>query len=112
MERLNYFKQFHNISDIDYHSLIECLKTRSFKKGSFIIARGEIQRELYFVKSGVQMSYFDSGDKVFTLNFTHYPHLCAIAESFSFQVASKYHIVCLTDSELEYISYEKFAKFN
>ncbi|HWV73309.1 MAG TPA: Crp/Fnr family transcriptional regulator [Pseudosphingobacterium sp.] len=110
MERYEFFKQFHDISITDYHLLTDCLKTRSFKKGDFITVPGQIQRELYFVKSGVQMSYFDTGDKIYTLAFTYFPHLCAIAESFSFQVPSKYFLVCLTDSELEYITHDTLQK--
>ncbi|MFX1706674.1 Crp/Fnr family transcriptional regulator [Chitinophaga sp. CC14] len=105
MERYEFFRQFHDISITDYHLLTDCLSTRSFKKGEFITVPGQIQRQLYFVKSGVQMSYFDTGDKIYTLAFTYFPFLCAIAESFSFQVPSKYFLVCLTDSELEYITY-------
>lgn len=107
MERYEFFKGFHDISVADYQLLTDSLKPRSFKKNDFITVPGQIQRDLYFVKSGVQMSYFDTGDKIYTLAFTHFPYLCAIAESFSFQVPSKYHLVCLTDSELEYISYNE-----
>lgn len=106
MERYEFFKQFHNISIADYHLLTDCLKTRSFKKGDFITIPGQVQRDLYFVKSGVQMSYFDADDKIYTLSFTYFPYLCAIAESFSFQIPSKYYLVCLTDSELEYITFD------
>ncbi|WP_316812571.1 Crp/Fnr family transcriptional regulator [Pedobacter heparinus] len=110
MERYEFFKQFHHISLAEYHLLTDCLKTKSFKKGDFITVPGQIQRELYFVKSGVQMSYFETGDKIYTLVFTYFPHLCAIADSFSFHVPSKYHLICLTDSELDYISYENLQK--
>jgi CRP-like cAMP-binding protein len=110
MERYEFFRGFHDISITDYHLLTDCLKVRSFKKGDFIIVPGQIQRDLYFVKSGVQMSYFDTDDKIYTLAFTYFPYLCGIAESFSFQVPSKYTLVCLTDSELEYLSYANLQK--
>ncbi|RBL88350.1 Crp/Fnr family transcriptional regulator [Chitinophaga flava] len=106
MERYHYFRQFHDISLADYHLLIENLQHRSFKKGDSIIVPGQIQRDLYFVKSGVQMASFE-GDKTYVIDFSYFPFLCAIAESFSFQVPSKYFLTCLTDSELEYISYEQ-----
>lgn len=110
MERYTFFKQFHDINLTDYRLLTDCFKTRSFKKGDFITVPGQTQRELYFVKSGVQMSYFDSGERIYTLAFTYFPYLCAIAESFSFQVASKYHLICLTDSEMEYITHGNLLK--
>ncbi len=106
MERYEYFKQFHDISLADYRLLTDNLKPRSFKKGDCITVPGQVQRELYFVKSGVQVAYFDSGDKTYVIDFSYSPNLCAIAESFSFQVPSRYFLTCLTESEFECLSYE------
>lgn len=110
MERYHYFKQFHDIGPADYHLLMDNLQPRSFKKGDAIVVPGQIQRELYFVKSGVQMAHFDTDDKTYVIDFSYFPALCAIAESFSFQVPSKYFITCLTDSEMEYLTYEQLQK--
>ena len=106
MERHEYFKLFHNIGSADYNLLSDNLKTKTFKKGDFITVSGQIQRELYFVKSGVQMSYFDTDNKTHVIAFTYPPNLCAIPESFQFQIPSKYFLSCLTDSELEYITFD------
>ena len=38
--------------------------------------------------------------------FTYHPNVCAIPESFAFQVPSKYFLSCLSRSEMEYISYD------
>lgn len=107
MERYEYFKLFHDIGKDDYELLTKNLKTSKFKKGDFITVAGQVQKELYFVKSGVQMSYSDADDKTHVIAFTYSPNLCAIPESFSFQTPSKYFITCLTDSELEYIAYNE-----
>jgi CRP-like cAMP-binding protein len=110
MNRHDYFKLFHNINTTDYNLLTEKFQTKTFKKGDFITVPGQIQQELYFVRSGVQMSYFDTGDKIYTLGFTYFPLLCGIAESFSFQLPSKYYLTCLTDSELDYITFDNLQK--
>jgi len=107
MERYEYLKLFHNISTADYDLLAQNLKTKTFKKGEMMTVAGQIQRELYFVKSGVQMSFFDSDDKIHVMAFTYPPNLCAIPESFQFQTPSKYFLTCLTDSELEYITFDE-----
>jgi CRP-like cAMP-binding protein len=52
------------------------------------------------------MSYFDSLNKTHVIAFTYYPNLCAIPESFSFQVPSKYFLTCLSNSEMEYLTYD------
>lgn len=110
MERAEFFKQFMSLSSGDYALLTENLKSRSFKKGAVIITPGQTQRELYFVKTGIQMSWFDSENKTHVIAFTYYPDLCAIPESFSFQTPSKYFLTCLTDSELEYITYAELQQ--
>lgn len=106
MERHEYFKCFYDIGQADYNLLTQHLKTKTFKNGDFITVPGQIQRELYFVKSGVQMSFFDADNKTHVIAFTYPPNLCAIPQSFSFQMPSKYFLTCLTDSELDYITYD------
>ena len=107
MERHDYFNLFHGINAADYNLLIHYFKSRNFPKGHFIIRPGQVQKELYFVKSGVQMSYFDADDKVHVIAFTYYPDLCAIPESFQLQQPSKYYLRCLTDSEMDYITFDE-----
>lgn len=110
MEQFEYFKKFHNIDRADFNLLTEKLKTKSFKKGEFLTVPGQVQKELYFVKSGVQMSYFDAENKTHVIAFTYSPNLCAIPESFSFQTPSKYFLSCLTDSELAYITFDELQR--
>ncbi|AKK71961.1 cyclic nucleotide-binding protein [Chryseobacterium gallinarum] len=110
MERLEYFKLFHDIGTADHDLLTRNLKTKTFKKGDFITLAGQTQRELYFVKTGVQMSYFDTDSKTHVMAFTYPPNLCAIPESFQFQTPSKYFLTCLTDSELDYITFDELQK--
>jgi CRP-like cAMP-binding protein len=104
-DQLDYFRLFYPISIADHELLLTHFKPRSFKKGEYLTTPGQIQKDLYFVRSGVQMSYFDHGDKTHVIAFTYPPNPCAIPESFSFQAPSKYFLKCLTDSEFEYISY-------
>lgn len=106
MERYDYFKLFHNIDKENYDLLNDKLKSRDFAKGEFITVPGQTQKELYFVKSGVQMSFFDTEFKTHVVAFTYPPNLCAIPESFSFQTPSKYFLTCLTDSKMDYITYD------
>jgi CRP-like cAMP-binding protein len=110
MGHIEYFKGFHSLNSADCNLLIGKLKPVFFKKGEIIIVPGQIQRELYFVKSGVQMSYLDTDTKTHVIAFTYYPNLCAIPESFSFQTPSKYYLTCLADSQMEYLTYEELQQ--
>lgn len=101
-----FFNTFHEISESNYQLLTDNLKTRTFKKGDRIVVQGQVQRELYFVKKGVQMSFFDAEEKTHVIAFTYPPGLCAVPDSFQFQVPSKCFLTCLTASELDYITYD------
>ncbi|MCE2733512.1 MAG: Crp/Fnr family transcriptional regulator [Cyclobacteriaceae bacterium] len=110
MELQQYLTHFHTLSATDIQLLLTFLKPKAFKKGENIIQAGQIQRELYFVKKGVQMSYFEAESKTHVIAFTYPPNLCAIPESFSFQTPSRNFLTCLTDSEFEYISFNDLQK--
>lgn len=64
MDRYAYLCQFHPIPPADYALLEAKLRPRSFRKGEFIVVPGEVQRELYFVREGVQMSYAETDKKL------------------------------------------------
>jgi CRP-like cAMP-binding protein len=110
MNRHEYFKLFYDIGKDEYDLLSINLKTKVLKKGDFITVPGQIQKELYFVKRGIQMSYFEAEHKTHVIAFTYPPNLCAIPESFSFQIPSKYFLTCLTDSEMEFITFDELQK--
>jgi CRP-like cAMP-binding protein len=110
MEQLEYFRLFYDLSEADYGLLTRNLRSKKFAKGDFITVAGQTQRELYFVKKGVQMSFFDAGNKTHVIAFTYPPNVCAIPESFSFQSPSTYFLTCLSDSEMEYISFHQLQK--
>lgn len=52
------------------------------------------------------MAYFESGNKQHVINFTYAPYPCAIPGSFMLQKPATCYLKCLTESELNYISYE------
>lgn len=51
------------------------------------------------------MSYFNSDNKTHVIAFTYPLCPCLVPESFQFQTPSKYFLTCLSDSEMNYISY-------
>jgi CRP-like cAMP-binding protein len=110
MDQLAYFRLFHPINLSDLELLNETLKPRNFKKGDFIINPGQVQKELYFVERGIQMSYFETDTKTHVIAFTYEPNLCAIPESFCFQKPSQYYLKCLTDSQMKYLTFDELEK--
>ena len=88
----------------------ENFKTKCFKKGAHIIEPGQIEREIFFTKKGIQMYCFDTESKMNIIGFSYPPNFCAIPESFFLQKPSKYYLSCLTDSELYYLTFEELQK--
>ncbi len=106
MTRYEYFKHFFKTDTVAFNLLTDNLRNKTYNKGDFITVPGQVQKEMFFVKSGVQMSYFDADSKTHVIAFTYPPDLCTIPESFSLQTPSKYFLTCLTDSEMDYITFE------
>jgi CRP-like cAMP-binding protein len=107
MDQLSYFRLFHNLPGEDFIKLESQLGKKSLKKNEFITQPGQIQKELLFCEEGVQMSYFETDDKVHVIAFTYPPNPCAIPESFNSQTPSRYYLKCLTDSSFKCISFER-----
>ena len=105
IDRLDFLRSIHPIKNEEYELLISKMRTRKFKKGENVIAPGQIQHELYFIKSGVQMCHVDTDTKTHVLAFTYYPNICSIPGSFSTQMPSKYFFTCMADSEMECLKY-------
>lgn len=106
MTHHEYFNRFHAITEAEYELLVSRFKAKSFAKDEPLLVPGQVQREVYFVKQGVQMAYVDAGKKQHVLAFTYSPNLCANPESFHAQTPSQYFVTCLTASEVEAITFD------
>ncbi len=109
-DRLGYLRMFHPISRETFELLMSEVKTKTFQKGSQLVVPGQIQKELYFVESGIQMSHFESEKKTHVIAFTYPPNVCAIPESFTLQKEAPYFLTCLTDSTMHCLSFETLQR--
>lgn len=107
MELYNFLSSFHPITKDEYAALEKKLKYISYSKGENITVPGQVQKNLFFVQSGVQMSFTETEKKLHVIAFTYTPSLCAIPESFFFQKPSAHFLTCLTDSSFQYISFDE-----
>jgi CRP-like cAMP-binding protein len=98
-----YLRQFGSLSDDVAACLTDNLQHKSCKKGTHLVVPGQIPQELYFVRQGVQMSYFISEKKTHVIAFTYPPNVCTIPGAFTFQTPASYYLSCLSDSELAYL---------
>jgi CRP-like cAMP-binding protein len=110
MDLLKSFKRFYDIDQESYDLLISKFTAGRFKKGSFLVRPGQIEHNFYFVNKGIQMAYFDSGEKQHVINFTYPPYPSAVPESFMLQRPATYYLKCITESEFDYISYSSLQQ--
>ncbi|MCR9017009.1 Crp/Fnr family transcriptional regulator [Aquiflexum gelatinilyticum] len=96
-----------HLSASDKELLYSRLKPVFIKKGEYITLPGQVQENLYLVHSGVQMSFFENEKKMHVVAFTYSGEMCAVPESFFFQKPSRYAIKCLSDSEMNSISFSE-----
>lgn len=105
MSLLNFLQSFHKISTKDYDFLVGHFKEKSFRKGEMMVNEGEVQKEIYFINAGVQMSYYEKGNKLHVVAFTYPPNICGIPESFMLQQPARYFLTCISDTQAYALSY-------
>ncbi|MFA7327053.1 MAG: Crp/Fnr family transcriptional regulator [Candidatus Kapaibacterium sp.] len=102
-----YFDMIHPISDDIYNEYISHWEEVSIPKNTIMTWENEVQKYLYFVKSGVQKSYYINEGKEEIIEFTYSPSFTGIPESFITQSPSKYFLATITESTFLRISYSK-----
>jgi CRP-like cAMP-binding protein len=76
-------------------------------KKTLLTASGKTERYIYFVKEGIQKSYYLNDGKQHIMFFAYHPSFSGVMESFFTQTPSKYYLETITDSTLLRLSYEK-----
>lgn len=97
---------YHAIPDSDKRIFRAHCDVKQFNKNDFILIDGDVQTNLYMVKTGVAMMYGDQSDKMEVIDFAYANRFCVDIDSFSTQSSSNYCIKCLEACEVEWISYD------
>mgnify|MGYP000973064909 CR=1 FL=1 len=106
MDSHSFLNTFHTISQKEFEALQAKLHSRTYKKNERLVTTGQVQKYLFFIKSGVQMCHFEQDVKTHVFAFTYPPNLCAIPNSFSEQIPSKYCFTSITESVVDCLSFE------
>lgn len=94
------------LSDRETDLFRQHLRYKKADKGSFLVQSGAVQHDLYFIESGIQMSYYEAKNDVQVMAFTYFPGITAVPDSFLMQQPSPCCLTCLTDSSLYALSYD------
>ena len=90
--------------------LLGKLSPLAVKKGEFLIAAGQVQKELMFVYKGVQVTCFDNDGDEHIITFSYPLSLAGIPDSFFYQTPSEDSIRALTDSEFGCLSFQRLQE--
>ncbi len=103
----DYLTHIYRIEDQILEEYISCWTTYNIPKKTIMTAPGETERFFYFVRKGIQKSYFQNEGKQHVIAFAYAPSFSGIPESFFTQTPSKYFLETITDSTFLRISFEK-----
>ena len=101
---------YQHIPPDDRDQFVHSVITFEKKKGDFLLFDGDVQGDLFMIKSGVACLFDDSGRNRRIIDFFYHNRFCADFISFTNQIPSTYCIKCLSDSQIECISYEHLSE--
>ena len=102
-----------NIHEVPSEILDEYLSYWSeytLPKKTIITEPEKTERYIYFVKEGIQKSYYLNDGKQHIMFFAYNPSFSGIMESFFTQTPSKYYLETITDSKFLRLSFEKHTQ--
>ncbi|WP_222611742.1 Crp/Fnr family transcriptional regulator [Seonamhaeicola algicola] len=105
-----YLSSFYNISEEILKEYISHWSEYSVRKKSIITECDRTEQYLYFVKDGIQKSYYLNEGKQHVMFFAYTPSFSGIVESFLTQTPSKYYLETITDSTFLRIPYTKHSQ--
>jgi CRP-like cAMP-binding protein len=109
-EALQHLRQFtfsvHPLKDEEWSDFSSIWQMSEAKRKTILTAKGETEKNLYFITEGVQRAYYlTADDKEATIVFTYPFSFSGVADSFLTQTPSNYFFETLTQSEFLKTSY-------
>ena len=103
----SFLSQIHPVKEEILEEYISHWKEYDLPKKTIMTAPGETERFMYFVKEGIQKSYYLNDDKQHIIAFAYAPSFSGIPESFFTQTPSRYFLETITDSYFLRLPYSK-----
>ncbi|MEM9326090.1 MAG: cyclic nucleotide-binding domain-containing protein [Bacteroidota bacterium] len=102
-----FLQSYHPVSEKLLEEYVALWQPFSASKKSLLTMAGDTERYLYFVKEGIQKSYYSNDGRQHVMFFTYAPSFSGIVESFLTQTVSKYYFETITDSDFVRIGYDR-----
>lgn len=101
----------HDVPEPILDQYIDQWQAHAVPGNTVMTAPGETETYLYYVRQGIQKSYYLKDDKEHIVAFTYHPSFSGIPESFLTQSPSNYFLETITDSHFLRISYRKHQEY-
>ena len=106
----HYCKQFSELDQVATDHLLRNLKTKTFKKGEYLLRQGETCRHLFFVNEGLTKLFFYKNGKEFINRFFAENVLFTVFDSYIPQTSSIFMLTALETTTVTLISYDKMER--
>jgi len=70
--------------------ILQGIKTKTIKKGDYLLKNGEVCRYLFFMNEGLAKTFFDKNGKEFIMRFFYENRVFSVFDSYLTQTPSKY----------------------
>ena len=102
-----FLSQVHPVDDEILDAYIAHWKPYSLPKKTIMTAAGETERFIYYVKEGIQKSYYLNEGKEHIIAFAYAPSFSGVPESFFTQTPSRYFLETITNSQFLRLPFAK-----
>jgi CRP-like cAMP-binding protein len=104
--RINSF--IHRLDNNVFSALNDLSKTKTYKKGEFLLRQDQVCRHVFTVKEGVLRKFYLNDGKEITTEFFFNDDVAISFESYSMQKPSKEYIQALTETVVSEMDYKAF----
>jgi CRP-like cAMP-binding protein len=107
---LQFCNQFSPLTEEATDELFKNVKTKTLKKGDYLLKTGEVCRHLFFINEGLAKLFFMKDGKEFINIFGIENRLFSAFESYLTQTPSNFMLMALEPTTVTLISYEEMEK--
>lgn len=111
MYLLDVLSQTIKVDDAIQSFILEQVDTLELEKGALVGFANALDRNIYFVESGLLRSFYNEDGKDITLGFVKEAGFVASKEALFLQKPSRSRIESLEPSTVNYLGFEKLQKF-
>jgi CRP-like cAMP-binding protein len=107
---LQFCNQFSHLEKEAIDELFKNLKTKTVRKGEYLLKTGEVCRHLFFINQGLAKLFFVKDGKEFINVFAMENRLFSAFESYLTQTPSNFMLIALEPTTVTLISYVEMEK--